>query len=375
MVRWFYLSQARQRYSVGVLQKLDTELKIIDKGGDPWVQLESFIAEKRPLKITAAELERAAVQSPLFTVMRWIFKARDAVCLTVGTKLHQTMGEKYVLERDHIFPTGMLKKHGYGQGDYQKYALAQEIGNRMILTLVGNRGKSDAEPGVYLAKALASFPNALRRQCIPEDSDLWTVGRFEEFLIARRKLIAEAMNKYIDSLSHPPSSPVEVTIEELIEAGESADLEFKQTFRWDVEKGHANKKMEEVIAKAVASFANSDGGILLIGVHDTDGVVGIESDFAVTGGDRDGFELALTNSLQNQFGTAFKAQRVKLSFPTAAGVQICRVDVSRSDILLPVEITSKDGQKTKRIYVRSGNSSQELPSHEVQNYIASRGSE
>jgi hypothetical protein len=259
MVRWFYLSQARQRYSVGVLQKLDTELKIIDKGGDPWVQLESFIAEKRPLKVTPAELERVAVQSPLFTVMRWIFKARDAVCLTVGTKLHQTMGEKYKLERDHIFPTGMLKKHGYGQDDYQKYALAQEVSNRMILTLVGNRGKSDAEPAVYLTKALAHFPNALRRQCIPEDPTLWTAERFEDFLVARRKLIAEAINDHIDSLSRPPSSPIEATIEELIEAGESADLEFKQTFRWDVEKGQPNKKMEEVIAKAVASFANSDG--------------------------------------------------------------------------------------------------------------------
>jgi hypothetical protein len=375
MVRWFYLSQARQRYSVGVLQKLDTELKVIDKGGDPWAQLESFIAEKRPLKITPAELERVAVQSPLFTVMRWIFKARDAVCLTVGTKLHQTMGEKYKLERDHIFPTGMLKKHGYGQSDYQKYALAQEVGNRMILTLVGNRGKSDAEPAVYLSKAMAQFPNALRRQCIPEDSTLWKAERFEDFLAMRRQLIADALNDHIDSLSRSPSDPIEATIEELIEAGESADLEFKQTFRWDVDKGQPNKKMEEVIAKAVASFANSDGGTLLIGVHDTDGAVGIESDFAVTGGDRDGFELALTNSLQNQFGTAFKAQRVKISFPTAAGIEICRIDVTRNSSLLPVEITTKDGQKSKRIYVRSGNSSQELPSHEVQTYIASRASD
>jgi Putative DNA-binding domain len=245
----------------------------------------------------------------------------------------------------------------------------------MILTLVGNRGKSDAEPAVYLSKAMAQFPNALRRQCIPEDSTLWKAERFEDFLAMRRQLIADALNDHIDSLSRSPSDPIEATIEELIEAGESADLEFKQTFRWDVDKGQPNKKMEEVIAKAVASFANSDGGTLLIGVHDTDGAVGIESDFAVTGGDRDGFELALTNSLQNQFGTAFKAQRVKISFPTAAGIEICRIDVTRNSSLLPVEITTKDGQKSKRIYVRSGNSSQELPSHEVQTYIASRASD
>jgi hypothetical protein len=307
--------------------------------------------------------------------MRWIFKAREAVCLTVGTKLHQTMGEKYKLERDHIFPTGMLKKHGYGQSDYQKYALAQEVSNRMILTLVGNREKSDAEPAAYLTKAQARFPNALRKQCIPEDPALWTADHFEDFLAARRQLIADAINDHIDSLSRPPASPIEATIEELIEAGESADLEFKQTFRWDVEKGQPNKKMEEVVAKCVASFANSDGGTLLVGVHDTDGPVGIESDFAVTGGDRDGFELALTNSLQNQFGTAFKAQRVKISFPTANGVEICRLDVARSPSLMPVEITGKDGQKSKRIYIRSGNSSQELPGHEVQTYIASRASD
>jgi predicted HTH transcriptional regulator len=76
------------------------------------------------------------------------------------------------------------------------------------------------------------------------------------------------MNDYIDQLSAPSTVPIEATIEELIEAGESADVEFKQTFRWDVNKGQPNKKMGEVIAKAVAAFANSDGGTLLIGVHD-----------------------------------------------------------------------------------------------------------
>jgi predicted HTH transcriptional regulator len=181
------------------------------------------------------------------------------------------------------------------------------------------------------------------------------------------------MNGYIDQLSAPPSAPIEATIEELVEAGESAEVEFKQTFRWDVNKGQPNKKMEEVIAKAVAAFANSDGGTLLIGVHDANEVVGLQPDLAVTGGDLDGFELALTDSLQHQFGPAFKAQYVKVSFPTVAGAQICRIDVSPSQKLLPTEITGKDGQKSKKIYIRSGNSSQELPSHEIEAYLKTRG--
>ena len=372
MVRWFYLAQARQRYSVGVLQKLNTELKVIEKGADPWDHLVGFIAEKRSLEITEQELERVAIQSPLFTVMRWIFKARGAVCLTTGSKLHQIMGDKYVLERDHIFPTRLLKEHGYGQDDYSKYALAQEISNRMILTKVANRQKSDVEPAAYLEQARTNFPDALSLQCIPEDEGLWDVSRFDDFLHARRKLIADAMNQHLTSLSAPAAVAVEATIEELIVAGESAELEFKQTFRWDVDRGQPNKRMEEAIAKAIAAFANTDGGTLLVGVHDTDGALGLEQDFAVTGGDRDGFELTLTTSLQNQFGPAFKASKVKVSFPVAGGIEICRVDVSRSDALVPIEVTAKDGQKSKRIYIRSGNSSQELPSHEVQTYIGSR---
>ena len=161
-------------------------------------------------------------------------------------------------------------------------------------------------------------------------------------------------------------------VDELIEAGESAELEFKQTFRWDVALGQPSKKMEEVIAKAVAAFANSEGGTLLIGVHDTEGAIGLEADYAVSGGDRDGFELALTNSLQNKFGTAFKASKVKVTFPFAGQVQVCRVDVARSETLVAIELTGKDGQKSEKIYVRSGNSSQELPASEVQAYILSR---
>lgn len=372
MVRWFYLSQAKQRYSVGVLQKLETELKVVERNVEPWDQLIAFIAEKRSLSFTPEELAGLAIQSPIFTVMRWVFKAKGAVCLTTGAHLHQVMGPRYVLERDHIFPTKMLKAHGYGQDDTGRYVLAQEISNRMILTQVANRSKSDTEPSIYLTAARDKFPSAMDKQCIPEDESLWHVERFEEFLAARRKMISDTLNDYIDSLGTTPDTPVQVTVDELIESGESGELEFKQTFRWDVNKGQVNKKLEEAIAKAVAAFANSDGGTLLIGVHDTEGAIGLEPDYAVTGGDRDGFELTLTTMLQNQFGAAFKANKTKVSFPSVGGVEICRIDVARNDDLVAIDVIGTDGQKSKKIYIRSGNSSQELPSHEVQRYISSR---
>ena len=82
------------------------------------------------------------------------------------------------------------------------------------------------------------------------------------------------------------------TIEDLIDEGESDELEFKSTLRWDIKEGAVNKKLEEVILKTVAAFANSQGGTLLIGVDDQGTILGLEQDYlSLEGGNRDKFEL------------------------------------------------------------------------------------
>jgi len=97
---------------------------------------------------------------------------------------------------------------------------------------------------------------------------------------ARRRSCASSANL-------PP-----VSIEDLIEEGESDELEFKSSLRWDVCDGCVNKKLEEVIIKTVAAFTNSDGGTLLIGVDDDGNVLGLENDYAALGNaDKDKFEL------------------------------------------------------------------------------------
>src|SRR6185369_13409521 len=59
----------------------------------------------------------------------------------------------------------------------------------------------------------------------------------------------------------------EQAIADLIAKGESAELEFKSSARWDVRASRINKELERVIVKTVAAFMNSKtGGTLLIGV-------------------------------------------------------------------------------------------------------------
>ena len=233
MVKWFYYSQIRARYVSQLPQKLDRDLRIVSESKNPFDELLSVIAEERRLLIVPDEFEGRAISHPLFGLMRWYFKKRGAVCFSTGLELRQAMGKKYRLENDHIFPYSKLEKIGYGKGNRVKYALAQELTNRAILTQVANRTKSSADPDGYLKSVQSKFPNALTLQCIPNDQSLWTLPTFEKFLEARRQLLAKELNAFLEGITATEAAAVPVSIEDLIAEGESDAVEFKSSLRWD----------------------------------------------------------------------------------------------------------------------------------------------
>lgn len=163
------------------------------------------------------------------------------------------------------------------------------------------------------------------------------------------------------------------SIEDLIAEGESDELEFKSTLRWDIKEAKANPKLEEVVAKTVAAFANSNGGSLLIGVADTGEILGLASDYAsLKEGDRDKFELHLRAMLNQQFGVAFVSLRVQVRFYALGDKEVCELDVDQADKPVIVSFAGKDGQKAQRFYVRNGNASQEIPLDEMHEYCKNR---
>lgn len=373
MVKWFYYSQIRNRYISQLPQKLDRDLKIIAESVSPFDDLLSVIAEERRLEINPEEFIGHDIRHPLFGLTRWYFKSRGAVCFTTGLALRQNMGKKYQLERDHIFPFALLKKNGYGKENRIKYSLAQELTNRAILTSVANRSKSDKEAYDYLSGVKKAFPKALTLQCIPDDESLWQLDRYEDFLAARRKILAVELNQFLEGITKTEESALPVTLEEMIEEGENDELEFKSSLRWDYKQGALNKKLEEVILKSVAAFANRQGGTLLIGVNDDGEVLGLERDYAsLENGDRDKFELHLQNLFKQAFGVSFVTTRISVRFPSIEGQDICQIDVAPATQLITLKMTDKNGQPTERIFVRTGNASQELPLSEVHDYVKER---
>lgn len=373
LVKWFYYSQIRTRYVSQLPQKLDRDLRIVNESKNPFDELLAIIEEERRLDITADEFVGRSISHPLFGLLCWYLKSRNAVCFTTGIALRQAMGKKYTLENDHIFPYSKLKAKGYGKENRLKYSLAQEFTNRAVLTKIANRTKGAIDARSYLAEVKARFPGSLTLQCVPEDPELWEIERYETFLQTRRVELASHLNAFLEGITEtkPPEAPI--TLEELIAEGEGDELEFKSSLRWDFKEQTANKKLEEVIMKTVAAFGNSQGGTLLIGVNDDGEIVGLEGDYHALGGaNRDKFELHLRNLLNANFGTAFVASKIKLSFPSVGEREICQMDIQPSINPLVITIKDKNGQTQEKFYVRSGNSSQKLSLNEMPAYLSER---
>lgn len=373
IVKWFYYSQIRARYISQLPQKLNKDLGIVRDSQTAFEDLLYIIKEERPLTIHENEFIGVDVRHPLFGLMKWYFKSKWAVCLTTGVSLHKNMGKKYSLERDHIFAYSILKNNWYDINNRHKYALAQEITNRAILSQEANRTKLDMDASVYLEQAKKKFPDALKLQCIPTDESLRTLENYEIFLKKRRQLLAEELNKFLEWLTITHDRELGVSVDDLIHEGESKYLEFKSSLRWDTKQGIINKSLEQVVLKVIASFSNSDWWSLLIGVDDFGNILWLQNDYDSLEGNRDEFELHLTNLINKTFGADFRATQIEVSFPIVHDQEICMVQVKPWSKALYLDSVNQNWQKQQKFYVRSGNSSQELSTlEEITSYIKQR---
>lgn len=178
-------------------------------------------------------------------------------------------------------------------------------------------------------------------------------------------LEAEAEESDVES----PPSLAGASTAELLSAGESKHVEFKQTARVNVHTLQRDPVIEQMIVKSVAGFMNAEGGTLLIGVTDAGEISGIEIDYKTLGKkqDQDGFALWLNQLLDNKLGPT-AAANVRLSFEEHPNGTICRVDVAPSTG--PVFVRGGKGEAD--LYVRLNNATRLLNTSEALEYVRSR---
>lgn len=203
------------------------------------------------------------------------------------------------------------------------------------------------------------------------DEDILHYRRVVTALTETRRLMAE-IDRVIDEhggwpgafYTPPPPPP---TVEEIIRADESKELEFKSTFQWDVREGKANKEMQKSVLKTLVAFMNSDGGTLVIGVSDDKEILGLADDLKLTRNSLDVFEQTLLSVLSTTVGVAF-AQHCLVRFADTPGdKKVCVVDVAAAQ-----EPAFLAFQGKHEFFIRRGNASVSLNPSEQHAYTRQR---
>lgn len=233
-----------------------------------------------------------------------------------------------------------------------------------VLAIVGRNFGATDEQAVQAASRAFGF-KATSAQLRDVMSGVIASMLAQEELVRRDTLIELGPNA--PAATGPTKEPT--PIERLIGMGEGETIEFKETLRWDIRQREVNKKLEEVVVKTIAAFGNHKGGTLLIGVADDGSVTGIESDVRCTGGNLDKYELHINAILGANFPSAFRASKVKVTFPVVGPHQVCRIDVEKSRWALYVKTADRAGAIAERLFVRMGNSSQEIPPSQLVAYV------
>ena len=102
------------------------------------------------------------------------------------------VGSLLKVQFHHIFPQAQLKAAKV----YEKNEI-NDVGNLAFIGDNTNRRISAEAPEKYLPQV--SEANRLA-QCVPLDESLYPIDKYREFLAARRKLLVEMLNNYLDGI-------------------------------------------------------------------------------------------------------------------------------------------------------------------------------
>ncbi|MDD4439238.1 MAG: DUF262 domain-containing protein [Tissierellia bacterium] len=365
-IHWIYAAHTWSRYTSQTDQRLDHDVSIVLRSDDPCRELiDAIIDQRGRIEVKPNDLEGRWIQDPLYRMTYILCKANNAIDWFNGCKLENTFGQAYQIHSHHIFPVSLLySEGGYSSENHIHKKIVNEIANRAFLTGESNIRISNKEPKVYLKEIEEKYPGALEKQFIPTDPALWELDRYEDFLAKRRELIANAINQFMSSLLHEMPPKKEETLEDYLAHGEDATVEFKSTCRWDLNTEQVNAALQKVIAKSIAGFLNTQGGVLLIGVSDDGSIIGIENDInSLKRRDRDGFQQALTQSITNYLGAEF-CRNIQISFAERDKKTVCIVKVESS----PRPVFLED-RGEKEFYIRFGNTTRPLDIEEANKYI------
>ncbi len=132
-------------------------------------------------------------------------------------------------------------------------------------------------------------------------------------------------------------------IENRLNTRENQFVERKSTFAFDINEDQRNDDLKTVLSIAVASFMNSNGGFVYVGVSDDGTPLGLKHDYSlISRSDNDGFEDVLKQFFNKTLTENMNQQKcLTFTFPIIKNIEICEIHVKPSD--KPIFIKPKFG--------------------------------
>lgn len=194
MIKWLYVANMRGHYSASSESTLDTDLNVLFKGGS-FENLIDIVKQRfGRIYVEPADLAGRGARSSLFSLAYLALKHSGARDWKTGLGLSLThQGSYHYIEYHHIFPKSLLQKSKYDKSEIN------EIANMAFISGRVNRNISNKEPIDYFPIIIRDRgEEALLSQEIPNDSSLWRIDNYKEFLLQRRTSLSDAINRFIE---------------------------------------------------------------------------------------------------------------------------------------------------------------------------------
>ncbi len=181
---WFLLASFWGRYAGSPETRLDEDIREIERSGS----LSSLFPQlKKQVGRLLVDEDRFEGKSRNSKLLLYVVSRQSGA--EDWWKAHRITTTDY--EEHHIIPRSLLKKTGY------ELTVIDDVANIGFLTEKANKKISNAEPKKYLSEI---DPNKLQKQFVPLDPNLWLLENYDDFLVHRRRLIAEKVNENLGTL-------------------------------------------------------------------------------------------------------------------------------------------------------------------------------
>ncbi|MGC8488903.1 MAG: GmrSD restriction endonuclease domain-containing protein, partial [Clostridia bacterium] len=183
---WFVEAAMWGRFSGSTESVIDQDLAALEAAGGG---LERLLDQLRlwhgSLRVQPAHFTGSSVGARFYPVLYWITRVGEARDWGSGIPLKSSLlGRMNYPEVHHIFPRAQMYKRNFPRVE------VNAVANYCFLTKSTNIAISDRLPEDYFPEVEARHPGALASQWIPMDRQLWRVEHYQDFLEARKQLLA-----------------------------------------------------------------------------------------------------------------------------------------------------------------------------------------